>query len=673
VVSPNKSGEANVKFSPVKAQDNRQKKDDIVLLIVTILIAAVVGTFWVGLIAAWDHHDEPSHFQYIRRLVDEDHLPIPGEENWKLNRQILKSMIWNGFFERMNLKPVLSAPKEPIYFPGYSQYTEPPAYYYAASLAVRLLLTENITRQMFGARLVSLFFFLLTVVAAWGTAREITSYGHPLRWMLPLSVAFFPTLIDIMTAVNNDSGSIAVVSFFIWVCVRLIKKGFNLFDFFSGIVLSILAWYMKSTAALVIPLFPVALLFSILRDKQRVIAWSLIIFILICGLGLAFTLDDAAFYYRSTAMTEPTRIRNTQAVLGDWVLQIDDSEGTTPVWMPSIFQPVPFVRTLPVVGQKVTLGFWMWADQDTEARTPGLATETEAWYRTVQLTQTPIFYTVEGTIDDKARLWLSIDPFQDNPGNNVVYLDGMVLVAGARPLDQPPVFADVTAESGAWGGEPFINLLRNGSFENASIRMRNLPDNLIARFYPDQIRPSFMLMSLFDREGVGWYYNLVFRNLIDTFSGYFGWDHIHFNPPILIRILEYLLVIGFGGALVGLFVYRKMVNWEIVFFLSLAIIGALIATVPRGIVFLAFPKIYVPVARYIMPVIIPILICINMGWVWICRLILRISQKGNSKQVGDRLSYSTLGFVFYCFVCFAINLTAIISIWRYYGGYHLFM
>ncbi len=645
------------------AQDRR-------LLLFILLIASLIGIFWIGLIAAWDHHDEPSHFQYVRRLVDENRVPTPGEENWKLNRQILKSMIWNGFFERMNLLPVLPAPKEPVFIPGYSQYEEPPAYYYAASLAVRLLLNENITRQMFGARIVSFGFYLLTVLAAWGIAREITSFGHPLRWMLPLSVTFFPALVDVMTAVNNDSGSIAVVSFFIWICLRLIKKGLNVLDLLAGLGLAVLAWFMKSTSALVIPLFPLAILFAVFRNKARKWVWAFLVLIVSLGVGLSLLKDDAAFYYRSVAMDSPTRVQQVNAPYGNWVLQVNESLGTTPGWMPSLFQPIPFQNTVTNIGQKVTLGFWMWADQAVEARTPGLSTEKESRYKTVQLSQTPVFYTVDAIIDEKARLWLTIDPFQNNQGVTV-FLDGLVLALGDRPLDSPPIFNDQTAQTGTWGSEPFENMIRNGSIEEDSLRVRSWVDNLIARFYPDQIRPSFMLMSALDREGTGWYYNLVFRNMFATFVGYFGWDHIHLDPPSLIVILEILILIGLIASMVGLVIYRRKVDWAVVVFMLVAVGIALLATIPRGIVFLAFPKIYVPVGRYLMPVIIPIMVGVNMGWYWIGQAFRGITRKGSPPELVNPSSYSAWGIGIYGGFCFLVNLVAILSIWRYYGGYHL--
>ncbi len=656
----------------VKSSARNQLVCDLRILFITLVVAGTIGAFWIGLIAAWDHHDEPSHFQYVRRLVDDGRVPVPGTENWKLNRQIFKSMIWNGFFERMNLIPILPAPKEPVYFPGYSQYNEPPAYYYLASLVVKLFLNENITRQMFSARLVSLVFFLLTIFAAWGTARELSPFGHPLRWMLPISLAFYPPLIDIMTAVNNDSGSIAVVSFFIWICVRLIQKGLTIKDLLLGAGLSVLAWYMKSTAALVIPLFPIAILFAIFHGRTRVIAWSLIIVLLLLGLGFMFQTGDAAYYYRSTAMEEPTRTRNSQAVHGDWILQVNESNGTTPVWMPALFQPIPFDKTIPVSGQKITLGFWMWADQDIEARTPALATENGTWYQTVQLTQIPTFYTVEGAIDEKARLWLSIDPFQGDQGFKI-YLDGMVLADGERPLDSPPVFIDEKALQGTWGGRPFENMLRNGSAEQASIRIRGFLDDIVARYYPDQIRPSFVLMSLMDKNGAGWYYNLVLKNIFDTFTGYFGWDHIRLNPPFLITAIQVFMIVGFVGALIGLGIRRKRINWAVVFFLFLAVSVAVLSTIPRGIVFLAFPRIYVPVGRYFMPVIIPIFIAVNLGWYWLWRVIKKKITNEETQTVYDGCPYSTLGFVIYGAAAFLVNLIAIISVWNYYGGYHLFM
>jgi hypothetical protein len=287
---------------------------------ICLLLGAVFGLFWIGLIAAWEHHDEPNHFQYIRLLLDQGEVPQPGDENFKLNRQILKSMIWNGFFTRLGPEPDLPPPKAPTYLPGYSQYLEPPIYYYLASAGVAVLRGENITRQMFGARLVSYFLYLLTIIAAWGMARELTNPRNPVRWMLPVSLVFLPGFVDIMTAVNNDSAAVVVVSFSLWSAVRLIRKGFNWFEFFWLLALVALGIFTKSTAMVGLLLFPIVIALSVLPGRLKWIIWALGAAVLMSSPFLLFDKQDAAFFYRSTSMEEPLRVKNSNAVLGDWVL-----------------------------------------------------------------------------------------------------------------------------------------------------------------------------------------------------------------------------------------------------------------------------------------------------------------------------------------------------------------
>jgi len=50
------------------------------------------------------------------------------------------------------------------------------------------------------------------VFAGWGAAREITIPNHPLRWMVPLTLALLPAFVELMTAVNNDVLACAVFS-----------------------------------------------------------------------------------------------------------------------------------------------------------------------------------------------------------------------------------------------------------------------------------------------------------------------------------------------------------------------------------------------------------------------------------------------------------------------------
>jgi hypothetical protein len=634
---------------------------------ITLLIAFLLGTIWIVLIAPWEHHDEPNHFQYLRLISDRGSIPEQGIEDWHLNRQILKSMIWNGFFTRLGSEPALPPPKQPIYLPGYPQYTEPPAYYIFASIFVNLAKSQNITRQLIAGRVASLVLYLLTIIAGWGITRELTKSNHPLRWMVPVTIALIPGFVDVMTALNNDAGAVVVMSYFLWASVRLIRRGFKWLEFFWALDLAVLGWLTKSSSTIAIPLFAVVMIFTIFRAKLRWVAWAIIGAAVIVLSFVVFQRQDAAYFYRSTSQSLPTQAENPNAVAGTHALQIESEAPITPSWMPSIFQPIPLELVGPRMGEVVTLGVWMWANHPVHVETPRLVTEAASSSYMVDLTENPTFYTVQATLDDDtARFWVNLDPKTDLGEQTIIYYDGMVLAEGERPADSPPIYDDSTAISGVWGEQPFDNFLRNGSFESTGIRIAPWLDNALAHFLPDQIRPSLVMTSLLDRAGSGWYYAIAFSRIFRSFWGYFGWAHIALNP-IIYGILGFITIIGSLGACLAGLRRLKTAPWDIIFFFGLSMSLTWIAMISRGVIYLTFANMFFPVARYAAPVIIPVALLLTCGW-------LEIAQPGYSyisklikkKSLPRVETFSWTLYVIYLIPWLILDAISIFSIIQYY-------
>jgi hypothetical protein len=461
-----------------------------------------------------------------------------------------------------------------------------------------------------------------------------------------------------------------VVSFFLWVCVRLIRYGFCWVEFLLSIGLALLAWQTKSNAAIVLPLAPVAWLFAILRRRWQWIAWAVAGLGIVALLGFSFTRDDAAFYYRSSSMQEAVRVMDEKAVLGEWVLQVDVQAPITPGWMPAFFQPVPLEGISRNFDLPVTLGVWMWASRPVTAIAPKVTTQGHEYKQSVQLSEEPVFYTVEARVDpDLARMWVSFDPLPQGNEDVVVYYDGLVLAEGIRPLDQPPVYADELAASGTWGGEPFENLLRNGSAEVAGLRVKAPIDELGAMFLPDHIRPSFILASILDREGAGWYYQIAMDRVLTTFWGYFGWSHIPLAYPWIYGFLNILGLVGIIGAVISLIRNWRTAPWGIVFFLALAVGLMAVATLMRGVIYLAYQNMFFPVARYLMPVVVPILLVLNTGWLviwqWLKAGIQRLQGKGQPVQRGE---ISWISYSIFTLLWIVLDVAALVTVFQYYQG-----
>jgi hypothetical protein len=197
--------------------------------------------------------------------------------------------------------------------------------------------------------------------------------------------------------------------------------------------------------------------------------------------------------------------------------------------------------------------------------------------------------------------------------NITVYYDGIVLAEGVRPLDEPPSFADATGEQGKWGDQPFDNLIRNGSAERGGPWVRPWVDNLGVRLMPDHVRPSWIVDTLLDWPGSGWYYRTTFRHLGRTFWAKFGWANVSLIGHKPYRLLALGTYLGILGASVSLFLNRKKLNWSLVGFLGLVLVLLWGAALIRGSIYLT-DLLLIPAARYAYPGIIPTMLLLNSGW-----------------------------------------------------------
>ena len=193
-----------------------------------ILFAGLIhGLIYVFLVPPWSHYDEPGHFEYVWMIVTRPEIPSVGEFDAPIRRVILDSMIRHDFFKYDGSAPDLAALSDPVPI-GVTQVGDPPVYYWLASLPVRVLRNQPIEIQLYAGRLVSLLFFLATIVVARKFAEEISAEHSPLRWLLPFCVAAIPGLVDVMTALNNDTAAILVYSVFLLFGLKVIRRGLSL-------------------------------------------------------------------------------------------------------------------------------------------------------------------------------------------------------------------------------------------------------------------------------------------------------------------------------------------------------------------------------------------------------------------------------------------------------------
>lgn len=617
-----------------------------------LLLGLILGLIFIYIVPPWQHYDEPTHFEYSWLIANRPGLPSIEDFDPEMRREVAASMIESDFFRDLGFTPNLLLTRKPIWI-GIPQGGDMPIYYWIAALPLRILGFADVEFQLYANRFISLLLYFVTIVVAYGIAVELTPEKHPLRWLLPFSVLMLPSLVDIMTAANNDVGAVAFFSLFLWTGIRLILKGFNWLRLTAIIILAAICLFTKNTVTIAILLFPIPILFSILRGSQRKYVW---ITLVIGFFVLVFSMvawRDAAYWYRVSSPDQSIRTIDSRTHIGDNVLRLN----LTPhLPDPGIAQLILQSNDSKLNNSKFTLGSWIWADSPISVSTPKLMVDDELYFKEVRVGTEPSFYSFTGEIGlSNSPLRIIISP-NDSPieQENTVYYDGIVLTDGTWPQDESPEFIDSNGVEGVWGGKPFDNLVRNPSAERSWPWIRLWFDRLLLNRFP--VKPSLVLGFLLDPAPNLGYYQAMVKSLTQSFWAKFGWSHVVLRGYRSYTFLGLITVSGIVGSFVAFWRKRDRIPWDVVFFLGIASLVLWGSTMIRGLSSVLGGNYFVPVARYAYPAIIPTMLLLNIGWLEVIR--------GLEKylKLPLRISYALLVVFF-----FVLNGISLFSIHRFFS------
>ncbi|MFZ6031479.1 MAG: DUF2142 domain-containing protein [Chloroflexota bacterium] len=626
-------------------------------LVCMLCVALLHGLVYVFIVPPWQHYDEPNHFEYAWLIAHRGRLPQAGDYDWQMRQDVAASMLAAGFFDALDFRPDLKATDRPAWIGGYSQLGDPPVYYMLAALPVWLSASAGVTTQLYAARLLSLGLYLVTVTAAWGLARDLVPAGSRLRWLVPLTLALVPSFADLMTAVNSDVAAVACFSLFLWAGVRSIQRGFAWRRFVAALLAVFLCLGIKSNVFVAAPLLVPVLLFALLRGSRRRLAWMALAASPLLAIAAVFRGGEPAHWYRQENRAALARLVDAQALSGQYVFMVETSaSGAAPARASRFWQAVPPHVLQPLEGQVLTLGAWAWASRPVQVSSPSF----HVWggnldfARDWSLDIRPTFHSFTFTLPVGAHHgWIGLLPLTEQAGAQV-YWDGLVLAAGERP-GSPPTFDNPDGRTGSWG-TPFENLLRGASAEGAWPGVRPWVDALSERVFPDGGRFSFILYTLLDWRGTGWYYRAVMANLLRTFWARFGWGNVGlaFGRPYL--LLAVVTAAGLAGALLSLFRQHRRLPWAALFFLGLSAGLVWGFTFVRGSIYLVYQAHFIPAARYAYPVVIPTVLVLVAGWAAWGRFLRRLFH------------ISPRGLVaLYVLFFFALDVFSVVSIARFYA------
>jgi hypothetical protein len=167
----------------------------------------------------------------------------------------------------------------------------------------------------------------------------------------------------------------------------------------------------------------------------------------------SFSWEDAASWYRPNATLQDASTRcerpECESPVGANVIRLQSEAGYE---SPYLIQPIPAETVQVMRGQTVTVGAWVWVSNATQTAalsSPQLSVNHGMPIGIHKATSaTPAFAAFTTTVPADAsyiHLILSGTP-------ETTYLDGVVAAVGAFPINEPPAFNTVEAQSGTWGG-----------------------------------------------------------------------------------------------------------------------------------------------------------------------------------------------------------------------------
>lgn len=579
-------------LTPVLTCMQRALASDAARLAAVLAVAAVQGVVFLALVPPWQHYDEPAHFEFAWLLAFHPAWPAPGTVN--------PAIAWIGGEGRA--------------------LSHLPTYHLLVSLPLRFTGGWSVIDQLYVARAVSLALFIATIAILGGIARTLFRAGHPMRWLLPLVAALIPPFADIMTAVNNDVGAIMAFSLFLWSVVHTLMRGWSAYGAAQVSGAALIAAAMKNVTLIAVPLAVVVLLIAFgMRQRWR---WRRIVAVL-AGLGIGLTgivltWGDPAAWYRYGAAPEggATRILAPNAPHGQHTFRLATS--LSPYEISGLSAPMMPADLPAIAGGPVTIGAWVWASHEATIAGPGVLyndgiRDLEMLMPAIDVDSTPRF--VSWTFNAPAAI-SSLQLFLPAPapasdGSRLdVFVDGVVAAKGAFPDDTPPVF-DLSATGGMWGGQPFTNLVRNGSAEQAWLYVRPEVESALRPLVRRSL--SRIVASLFDIERTGTIIlfdvapDLVFRSFAT-----FGWGDVMPSGDGWRRALPLALLVALAGCA------RSFAgsDWSIrrVAIAVFLIIGALIWANAALRILPALITQPPPFPRYGFPAIAPLALVLAAGW-----------------------------------------------------------
>lgn len=265
-----------------------------ILLLMVVFCAK--QAFSVAAFYPFSGHDELAHFSYVRTLALEGRMPvIPDLQEWRGNlsggdppptdeipadlyRYCRFTLDW--FCDPGNPRwrdsppRIVTVPGFGFYPSGYQYVANHPPLYYAVMAPIyKATMSFSMVDQHYLLRLAAIPFGLITVFAAFCTARTLFPGDSFLAVTVPALVAFQPQIGYEAAMVNNDIVAVAATSLLLWALVVGVRDRFSTRQsLLSGAVFG-LGLLAKGTTAAMAPIVVLAVVIALgWRDWRGIVS-----------------------------------------------------------------------------------------------------------------------------------------------------------------------------------------------------------------------------------------------------------------------------------------------------------------------------------------------------------------------------------------------------------------
>ncbi len=610
-----------------------------------LCLAALNGFIYVFLVPPWQHNDEPGNFEFAWMYAN-----MEGKrDEWRdlsvqaFRREVAASMVEAGFFELLGSRPNLILLEDEIWI-GLRQIAFPDFAFWLYSLPLRLIRHADVVLQLHVARLVSWLLFLFTVYLAILANREL-EWEQKWGSLLSLVFVFFPSFVDKMTAVNDDVAAVTFFTLFLYVCLRIWKKGLNLWRLIALLISMLFCVITKRNVWVSVPLGVLWLLLVLLRRFPKA-EWTLVGGSLVAFPLMLFSLDSQApaYYYAFANHQLAAAIASDTAVAGKRVAHL-------PAGYHLMYQPLSKQAKLELAGKPVRIGVWLWGKGEINAAplVVWINQEKHPVDQVNQLPEQPTLIQQTFTLPLEVQR-LAVEIGVVTPEEGEITLDCLFLIPDSGNTSDLPVPLDMSCQQFQLGLQWVENYVRNASFERTWWRLQPW----IEQWVDDKFAFSIThLWAIFDPL-VGYpYLQGAAGHVFQTFWGRFGWGSVPLLGAYSYSLFGWLTLFLLLGNGLSVYQRRNELAWQLIAFLLLSFFLILVMTLFRNggnwIWYEATPN-----ARYLMPAILPLAMFTVNGWATLL---------GSIRPFNDK---PILIHVLWFLLLIGYNLWALWSIWSFY-------